>query len=70
MEKIFGSQNTLTDSGDHWFTVSDLMAGLMGVFLVNSYCFYDDNLKRKPTRLKMLPGCYPTKFQGPIYESL
>lgn len=39
MEKIFGSSNNSQDSGEHWLTVSDLMAGLMIVFLFIAIVF-------------------------------
>lgn len=39
MEKIFGSQNSSQENGDHWLTVSDLMAGLMIVFLFIAIVF-------------------------------
>ncbi|GIU20046.1 hypothetical protein TUM4261_42660 [Shewanella sp. c952] len=39
MDKIFGSRNLNQDSGDHWLTVSDLMAGLMMVFLFIAIVF-------------------------------
>ena len=32
IDRIFGSARS-PDDGDHWFTISDLMAGLMMVFL-------------------------------------
>lgn len=39
MEKLFGTRNTSQESGEHWLTVSDLMAGLMMVFLFIAIVF-------------------------------
>lgn len=39
MEKLFGTRNSHQDSGEHWLTVSDLMAGLMMVFLFIAIVF-------------------------------
>ena len=39
MEKLFGTSNSNQDSGEHWLTVSDLMAGLMMVFLFIAIVF-------------------------------
>lgn len=39
MEKIFGSSTSNQESGEHWLTVSDLMAGLMMVFLFIAIVF-------------------------------
>lgn len=39
MEKLFGKRNANQDSGEHWLTVSDLMAGLMMVFLFIAIVF-------------------------------
>lgn len=39
MESIFGKSNASQDSGEHWLTVSDLMAGLMMVFLFIAIVF-------------------------------
>ncbi|MPY23828.1 OmpA family protein [Shewanella sp. YLB-07] len=39
MDKIFGSSANTQDSGEHWLTVSDLMAGLMMVFLFIAIVF-------------------------------
>ncbi len=39
MDKIFGSSIGTQDSGEHWLTVSDLMAGLMMVFLFIAIVF-------------------------------
>lgn len=42
MEKLFGSSNRPSDSGEHWMSVSDLMAGLMMVFLFISVALMRD----------------------------
>lgn len=39
MEKIFGSSTSTQENGEHWLTVSDLMAGLMMVFLFIAIVF-------------------------------
>lgn len=39
MEKLFGTRNSNQDSSEHWLTVSDLMAGLMMVFLFIAIVF-------------------------------
>lgn len=39
MENIFGGNKPPQDSGEHWLTVSDLMAGLMIVFLFIAIVF-------------------------------
>lgn len=68
MENIFGSQNTSQDSGDHWLTVSDLMAGLMVVFLFIAIVFYDDNSKEND-KIKDVAVAYQQN-QVAIYEAL
>lgn len=39
MEKLFGTSKDAQESGEHWLTVSDLMAGLMMVFLFIAIVF-------------------------------
>ncbi len=36
LERLFGSRQTAAPAGEHWLTISDLMAGLMMVFLLIS----------------------------------
>lgn len=42
MEKIFGSKKVKHEGGEHWMSVSDLMAGLMMVFLFISVALMRD----------------------------
>ncbi len=39
MEQIFGSGKAGSESGEHWLTISELMAGLMMVFLFIAIVF-------------------------------
>lgn len=68
MEKIFGSQNTSQDSGDHWLTVSDLMAGLMVVFLFIAIVFMMITQKEND-KIKDVAVAYQQN-QVAIYEAL
>ncbi|MFW1170191.1 OmpA family protein, partial [Vibrio parahaemolyticus] len=42
MEKLFGKTKSMGDGGEHWMSVSDLMAGLMMVFLFISVALMRD----------------------------
>ena len=39
MNNLFGSDKRRQENGEHWLTVSDLMAGLMMVFLFIAIVF-------------------------------
>ena len=68
MEKIFGSQPNNNDSGEHWLTVSDLMAGLMMVFLFIAIVFMLDTQKENE-KIKSVAVAYQEN-QVAIYDAL
>jgi outer membrane protein OmpA-like peptidoglycan-associated protein len=68
MEKIFGSQNTSQENGDHWLTVSDLMAGLMIVFLFIAIVFMMITQKEND-KIKDVAVAYQQN-QVAIYDAL
>ncbi|WP_241238926.1 hypothetical protein [Colwellia sp. Arc7-635] len=45
MESLFGSRKSNGESGEHWLTISDLMAGLMMVFLFIAIVFMRHTMK-------------------------
>lgn len=48
MEKFFGkSRHRTGDGGEHWMSVSDLMAGLMMVFLFISVALMRDAMNER-----------------------
>ncbi len=68
MEKIFGKRNLNQDSGEHWLTVSDLMAGLMMVFLFIAIVFMLMTQKENDT-IKDVAVAYQQN-QVAIYQAL
>lgn len=52
MDKFFGTSNSTQENGEHWLTVSDLMAGLMMVFLFIAIVFMM-NTQKKMTKSRM-----------------
>lgn len=67
MEKIFGS-NTRDESGEHWLTISDLMAGLMIVFLFIAVVFMMITQKEND-KIKEVAVAYQQN-QVAIYQAL
>lgn len=53
MEKLFGVSKTAEQGGEHWMSVSDLMAGLMMVFLFISVALMRDAVVERD-KIKML----------------
>lgn len=45
MEALFGNRKSNAESGEHWLTISDLMAGLMMVFLFIAIVFMRHTVK-------------------------
>ena len=68
MDKIFGTRNLNQDSGEHWLTVSDLMAGLMMVFLFIAIVFMMITQKEND-KIKDVAVAYQEN-QVAIYEAL
>lgn len=68
MDKIFGSSASTQDSGDHWLTVSDLMAGLMMVFLFIAIVFMMITQKEND-KIKNVAVAYQEN-QVAIFEAL
>ncbi|EGR1555934.1 OmpA family protein [Vibrio parahaemolyticus] len=68
MEKLFGKVKTTGDSGEHWMSVSDLMAGLMMVFLFISVALMRDAMLERD-KIKEVAETYQ-KTQQAIYISL
>lgn len=68
MEKLFGKTNSTGDSGEHWMSVSDLMAGLMMVFLFISVALMRDAVVERD-KIKEVAETYQ-KTQQAIYISL
>ena len=68
MEKIFGKSNTSQESGDHWLSVSDLMAGLMIVFLFIAIVFMMITQKEN-NKIKNVALAYQNN-QVAIFEAL
>ncbi len=67
MENIFGSNRT-QDSNEHWLTVSDLMAGLMMVFLFIAIVFML-NTQKESNKIKDVAVAYQQN-QVAIFEAL
>nr|WP_075518695.1 OmpA family protein [Moritella viscosa]SHN95921.1 Putative uncharacterized protein [Moritella viscosa] len=67
MENIFGS-NRAQDSNEHWLTVSDLMAGLMMVFLFIAIVFML-NTQKESNKIKDVAVAYQQN-QVAIFEAL
>lgn len=68
MEKIFGASDNTQDSGEHWLTVSDLMAGLMMVFLFIAIVFMMTT-KKENDKIKDVAVAYQQN-QVAIFEDL
>lgn len=68
MDKLFGTSNTSHENGEHWLTVSDLMAGLMMVFLFIAIVFMM-NTQKENDKIKDVAVAYQQN-QVAIYEAL
>ncbi len=68
MDKFFGTSNSTQENGEHWLTVSDLMAGLMMVFLFIAIVFMM-NTQKKNNKIKDVAVAYQQN-QVAIYEAL
>ncbi|HIF9085160.1 TPA: OmpA family protein [Photobacterium damselae] len=68
MDKLFGKPKAVSDSGEHWMSVSDLMAGLMMVFLFISVALMRDAIVERD-KIKEVAEAYQ-KTQQAIYISL
>lgn len=68
MDKLFGTSNKSQESGEHWLTVSDLMAGLMMVFLFIAIVFMM-NTQKENDKIKDVAVAYQQN-QVAIYEAL
>ncbi|MCL1123394.1 OmpA/MotB family protein [Shewanella surugensis] len=68
MNTLFGSSDNMQDSGEHWLTVSDLMAGLMMVFLFIAIVFML-NTQKENNKIKEMTVAYQQN-QVAIFEAL
>ncbi|NMV28570.1 OmpA family protein, partial [Vibrio parahaemolyticus] len=68
MDKLFGKTKSTGDSGEHWMSVSDLMAGLMMVFLFISVALMRDAMVERD-KIKEVAETYQ-KTQQAIYIAL
>ncbi|MCF1432166.1 MAG: OmpA family protein, partial [Shewanella sp.] len=68
MEKLFGTSKGAQESGEHWLTVSDLMAGLMMVFLFIAIVFMMIT-QQENDKIKDVAVAYQQN-QVTIYEAL
>lgn len=68
MEKVFGTKQSNDEGGEHWMSVSDLMAGLMMVFLFISVALMNDAMVERD-KIKEVAETYQ-KTQQAIYLSL
>lgn len=68
MSPIFGRQQNRAEEGEHWLTVSDLMAGLMMVFLFIAIVFMR-NTTIENKKMKEIAVAYQEN-QVAIYDSL
>lgn len=68
MEKLFGTSKASQESGEHWLTVSDLMAGLMMVFLFIAIVFMM-NTQQENQKIKDVAVAYQQN-QVAIFEAL
>jgi len=68
MEHIFGKRKQPEEGGEHWLSISDLMAGLMMVFLFIAIVFMRHTMKENE-KIKSIAVAYQEK-QVAIYESL
>lgn len=65
MSKVFGTTTKQSESGEHWMSVSDLMAGLMMVFLFISVALMMDATQERD-KIKEVAETYE-KTQQAIY---
>ncbi|HIF9446354.1 TPA: OmpA family protein [Photobacterium damselae] len=68
MSNLFGKRSASADGGDHWMSVSDLMAGLMMVFLFISVALMRDAMNERD-KIKEVAVTYE-KTQEAIYLAL
>ncbi|WP_281648762.1 OmpA family protein [Parendozoicomonas sp. Alg238-R29] len=68
MEQIFGRRRDTGENGEHWLTISDLMAGLMMVFLFIAIVFMLHTQKENE-KIKSVAVAYQEN-QVAIYDSL
>lgn len=68
MNTLFGRSDNMQDSGEHWLTVSDLMAGLMMVFLFIAIVFML-NTQKENNKIKEVAVAYQDN-QVAIFEAL
>ncbi len=68
MDKIFGSGKSQSEGGEHWMSVSDLMAGLMMVFLFISVALMRDAMIERD-KIKEVAVAYQDN-QHAIYLAL
>lgn len=68
MEKLFGTRKAPQESGEHWLTVSDLMTGLMMVFLFIAIVFMM-NTQKENQKIKDVAVAYQQN-QVAIFEAL
>ncbi|KZN67517.1 OmpA family protein [Pseudoalteromonas luteoviolacea] len=68
MEHIFGKRKTSEEGGEHWLSISDLMAGLMMVFLFIAIVFMRHTMKENE-KIKSVAVAYQEN-QVAIYDSL
>ena len=68
MESLFGSRKSNGESGEHWLTISDLMAGLMMVFLFIAIVFMRHTMKENE-KIKNVAIAFQEN-QVAIYQAL
>ncbi|WMO15892.1 OmpA family protein [Pseudoalteromonas piscicida] len=68
MEHIFGKRKHSEEGGEHWLSISDLMAGLMMVFLFIAIVFMRHTMKENE-KIKNVAVAFQEN-QVAIYESL
>ncbi|MEH0666011.1 OmpA family protein [Vibrio scophthalmi] len=68
MDKLFGIQKKQSEGGEHWMSVSDLMAGLMMVFLFISVALMRDAMVERD-KIKEVAETYQQTQQA-IYLAL
>ncbi|MBL4764610.1 MAG: OmpA family protein [Colwellia sp.] len=68
MNALFGSSKSKEESGEHWLTISDLMAGLMMVFLFIAIVFMRHTMKENE-KIKNVAIAFQENQVG-IYNAL
>jgi outer membrane protein OmpA-like peptidoglycan-associated protein len=68
MEKLFGAKKAKREGGEHWMSVSDLMAGLMMVFLFISVALMRDAMIERD-KIKEVAVTY-NETQQALYQAL